>query len=93
MKCVDADGEGAVAIQQHLPRIGQELITSVVGTRFVTCRHPRPATRRGADRTHRFSQRAGKDQPPLLEVRADDIYFPCASRNDTIQPMVGDGRI
>src|SRR5262249_60969554 len=41
---------------------------------------PVPATRRGADRdeysvgaTHRLSQRGGKCQPPLLEVRADDI--------------------
>src|SRR5215467_14608911 len=44
---------------------------------------PVPATRRGADRdeysvgtTHRLSQRGGKCQPPLLEVRADDIAEP-----------------
>jgi len=46
-------------------------------------RMPVPATRRRADRdeysvgtTHRLSQRGGKYQPPLLEVRADDIAEP-----------------
>src|SRR6516164_2464870 len=44
---------------------------------------PVPATRRGADRdeysvgvTHRLSQLGGKCQPPLLDVRADDIAEP-----------------
>ena len=44
---------------------------------------PVPATRRGANRdeysvgaTHRLSQRGGKCQPPLLEVRADNIAEP-----------------
>jgi hypothetical protein len=44
---------------------------------------PVPATRRRADRdeysvgaTHSLSQRGGKYQPPLLEVRADDIAEP-----------------
>src|SRR5262249_56711712 len=44
---------------------------------------PVPATRRGTDRdedsvgaAHRLSQRGGKCQPPLLDVRADDIAEP-----------------
>src|SRR6516225_7480294 len=44
---------------------------------------PVPTTRRGADgdeysvgAPHRLSQRGGKCQPPLLEVRADDIAEP-----------------
>src|SRR5215475_11113995 len=44
---------------------------------------PVPATRRGPDSDeysvgapHRLSQRGGKCQPPLLEIRADDVAEP-----------------